>query len=112
MANKFATRLAQAPSGSGDGASHTAYTCPTGRKAYVTHIHFANTGGAVQAASAALNNGTNSFAITTAVPVLPNDPGEDFFSQPGYILNAGETLDIAIGTTLAYIVNGYEEIVS
>jgi len=52
MANGVLKRIAQGPSGSGTGSSAPVYTCPTGKKTRVMHIHVSNTGGTSQNFSA------------------------------------------------------------
>jgi hypothetical protein len=110
MANGVLKRLAQAPTGTGTGSSATVYgPVASGKQTRVMHIHVANTGGAAQNYSAVINNGTSSFVIASGVPVQPNDPGEDEASNVGWLIKAGETLDMAYGNTLSYIVMGFEE---
>jgi len=108
MAAKVSKRLAFVPAG--DGVANAVYTCPSGRKALVSHIHLANFGAAIQTASLSIDNGTYSTNICYNVSVMPGDPGVDFFSNPGYVLNAGDRLLAASGNTIGLLAMGYEEL--
>jgi hypothetical protein len=111
MATQVSKRLFMAPTGTGTGSTVTLYTCPSGRKARVTHVHFVNTGASSQAVSMSVDNGSVAANIASGVQVIPNDPGKDFFSSPGYVLNAGDHITCAYGNTISIIGVGFEEIV-
>jgi hypothetical protein len=108
---KTAVALVQIPPSIGDGTLHPQYTCPAGRKAYITHIHFANPAGTADSTCAVyLDNGVYSFAI---VPSMTCDSRDvlDFYSQPGFIILAGTKIDVANASTTTVLIEGYEELV-
>jgi len=107
---RIGKRLGAGASGAGTGSYVTAYTCPAGRRGFVTQVHFSNTGAADQLASAMIDIGSSAYNLL-GTKTIPAFDYEDLLASPGFVINAGESLKVACNNTTAYVAFGYEEVV-
>lgn len=93
----------------GTGSAQTVYTCPTGRRAIISLVHFSNGAASPQARAFSIGTyGTLTTAIVSSTyPLMLAGDAEDW--RGPYILEAGEVLQQSSSANVVCTVTGEEQ---
>jgi len=95
----------------GTGSAVTVYTVPSGTKTQVMQIHFSNGGSSPGSGMVSIGTfGSGTQIVPLNSPLLAPGEVRDYDGPIGYVMEAGEILQVSCGGSITCTVMGYENI--